>query len=141
MHTLKLAAPRLVLAGRQADVPRLLAAADLFVLPSLFEGLPLVVLEAMAASVPIVGTRVCGTEEAITDGFGGRLVEPQNSAALADAVVEALTQPQLIARWVHASRTRFEVEFSAARMADETAALYEGLLAKLQSEQKVLIHA
>ncbi|MEZ4869143.1 MAG: glycosyltransferase [Caldilineaceae bacterium] len=136
MQTLNVRPPRLTLAGRRTDVPRLLAAADLFVLPSLFEGLPLVVLEAMAASVPVIGTRVCGTEEAITDSFSGRLVEPQHSAALAESVVEALTQPQLTARWVHESRARFELEFSAARMADETVALYEGLLAKMLMEQQ-----
>lgn len=140
MQKLELAPPRLTLAGRRSDVPRLLAAADLFVLPSLFEGLPLVVLEAMAAGLPIVGTQVCGTEEAIIDGFSGRLVAPRNSAALREAVVEALTQPQLTTRWVHESRARFELEFSATRMADETAALYEGLLAKMPQEQTMLVH-
>lgn len=126
--------PRLILAGRRADVPRLLAAADLFVLPSLFEGLPLVVLEAMAENVPIIGTRVCGTSEAVTDGFNGRLVEAKNGQALAKAIIEALTQPSLTSRWVHSSRTRFEQEFSAARMADETATLYETLRTAAQQQ-------
>lgn len=125
---------RLIFAGRRNDVPALLAAADLFVLPSLFEGLPLVVLEAMANGIPVVGTRVCGTSEAITDGFNGRLVEAKDSRALANAVIEALRQPSLTARWVHAGRTRFEQEFSAARMAEETAAIYEALRAEVQSE-------
>jgi glycosyltransferase involved in cell wall biosynthesis len=133
MKALNIDTPRLVLAGRRTDVPDLLAAADLFVLPSLFEGLPLVVLEAMALNVPIVGTRVCGTSEAITDGFTGRLVEARNSSALAVAIIEALTQPSLTARWVHAGRTRFEQEFSAARMAAETTALYERLRTSAQS--------
>ncbi len=115
---------RLIMAGRRDDVPRLLAAANLFVLPSLFEGLPLVVLEAMANGVAVIGTRVCGTSEAIRDGWNGRLVEPKNSAALATAIVEVLTDPSLAARWAHAGRVRFEQEFTAARMANETAALY-----------------
>lgn len=124
---LKIHEPRLILAGRRNDVPSLLAAADLFVLPSLFEGLPLVVLEAMANGVPVIGTRVCGTSEAITDGFNGRLVEAKNSHALAIAIIEALRTPALTSRWAHAGRTRFEQEFSAARMAVETAARYEAL--------------
>ncbi|MFN8446339.1 MAG: glycosyltransferase [Caldilineaceae bacterium] len=130
MHHNDLTPPRLTLAGRRADVPRLMAAADLFVLPSLFEGLPLVVLEAMASGTPIVGTKVCGTEEAITDGYNGRLVEPRSSEALVNAITEALTQPQLTTRWINEGRTRFQREFSAERMANETSALYEGLLAK-----------
>lgn len=120
---------RLIWASHRHDVPRLLAAADLFVLPSLFEGLPLVILEAMANGTPIVATRVCGTSEAIRDGWNGRLVEAKNSQALAAAVVEALGNPALTKRWSHAGRTRFEQEFSAARMADETAALYERIRA------------
>lgn len=125
MQQLAIDPSRLIWAGRRSDVPRLLAAADLFVLPSLFEGLPLVILEAMANGVPIVATHVCGTSEAIRDGWNGRLVEAKNSEALATAVIEALGNPALTARWSHAGRTRFEQEFSAARMADETAALYE----------------
>ena len=117
--------PRLILTGRRNDVPALLAAADLFVLPSLFEGLPLVVLEAMANGVPVIGTRVCGTSEAINDGFNGRLVEAKDSHALATAISEALHKPSLTARWAHAGRTRFEQEFSAARMAEEMDTLYE----------------
>ena len=106
----------------------LMAAADLVVLPSLFEGLPLVVLEAMAAGLPVVGTRVCGTTEAVCDGMTGRLVEAQDAAALADAVLEVLERPELAARWGDARRRRFEREFQPARMARETAAVYEELL-------------
>jgi hypothetical protein len=115
------------LAGQRRDVPQLMAASDLFVLPSLFEGLPIVVLEAMAIGVPIVGTRICGTREAITDGVTGRLVEAKDAQALTGAIVAALQQPQVTARWSKAARLRFEREFSAARMAREVLAIYAAL--------------
>lgn len=114
--------------GRRPDVPALLAAADLFVLPSLFEGLPLSVLEAMGAGLPVVGTRGCGTAEAVRDGVTGRLVPPRDPAALARAVLEPLEQPDLGIRWGAAGQLRLEQEFSAARMAREAAALYQELL-------------
>jgi glycosyltransferase involved in cell wall biosynthesis len=114
--------------GRRDDVPALLAAADLVVLPSLFEGLPLVVLEAMAAGRPVVATRVCGTDEAVHDGVTGRLVPPGDAAALAAAVVEALTSPGLAARWSEAGRERWRREFTATRMVRETAAVYDEML-------------
>ena len=119
---------RVRFAGRRDDVPELLAAADVFVLPSLFEGLPLVVLEAMAAGLPVVGTRVCGTSEAVADGVTGRLVAAGDVAALAAAMIEVLTQPDLAARWGAAGRLRVDQEFSAARMARETDAVYQELL-------------
>lgn len=114
--------------GHRDDVPELMTAADLFVLPSLFEGLPLVILEAMAAGLPVIGTRVCGINEAVIDEITGRLVKAGNARMLAAAVLEALEQPGLAARWGEAGQKRFEREFTAARMAHETFAVYEGLL-------------
>ena len=118
------------LLGRRADVPDLLAAADLFVLPSLFEGLPLVILEAMAAGLPVIATRVCGTEEAVLDGVTGGLVPAGDGAALAGAILAVLTDPALAARWGAAGRRRLEEDFTAVRMARQTAALYEEVLAE-----------
>jgi glycosyltransferase involved in cell wall biosynthesis len=113
--------------GQRSDVAALMAAADLFVLPSMFEGLPLVALEAMAAGLPVVGTRVCGTDEVVVDGETGRLVEGGHAPALADAVSEVLADPSLAARWGAAGRRRVADEFTAARMARETLAVYETL--------------
>ena len=122
------------LAGQRNDVPDLMAAADLFVLPSLVEGLPLVVLEAMAAGLPVVGTRAPGTSEVIIDGVTGRLVPPGHLAgsgdvsALVDAILEPLQDPDLAARWGAAGQDLVEREFSAKRMARETADVYDELL-------------
>ncbi|MCX6049382.1 MAG: glycosyltransferase family 4 protein [Chloroflexi bacterium] len=114
-------------AGWRSDASELLAIADLFVLPSLFEGLPLVVLEAMAIGIPVVGTRVCGTWEAIEDGVNGRLVEARDSAALAAAVLEALTEPALVAEWCKAGRASIDQVFNVTRMVGELVMLYERL--------------
>ncbi len=119
---------RIIFAGRRSDVPELLAAADLLVLPSRFEGLPLVALEAMAAGLPVVGTRVCGTAEAVEDGVTGRLVEPGDPGALAAAILEALEDPTCARRWGEAGRERVRTEFSAERMARETAEIYREAL-------------
>jgi glycosyltransferase involved in cell wall biosynthesis len=115
-------------AGQRSDVPALLAAADVFVLPSLYEGLPLVALEAMGVGSPIVGTRVCGTEEVVDDGVTGRLVEAEDAAALAKALIEVLLRPDLRLRWGNAGRRRFAEQFTAARMARQMAGVYEEVL-------------
>lgn len=113
--------------GQRGDVPDLLAAADLFVLPSRFEGLPLAALEAMAASRPVVATRVGGTDEAVLDGVTGRLVEPGDPEALGAAIAASLACPEMAARFGAAGRARFLGAFTASRMADETARLYDRL--------------
>jgi glycosyltransferase involved in cell wall biosynthesis len=114
--------------GGRGDVSELMASSELLALPSLFEGLPLSALEAMAAGLPVVGTRVCGTSEAVTDGVTGRLVEPADPGALAGAILEVLQQPGLAARLGAAGRREVKRKFGAARMARETAAIYGELL-------------
>ncbi len=113
--------------GGSSDVGRLMASSDLLVLPSLFEGLPLVILEAMAIGIPVIATEICGTCEVIVDSVSGRLVEPGNPLAIAEAIVQALDQPQLAARWSQEGCARFARDFHAARMARETASHFAQL--------------
>lgn len=86
------ASPHLLVVGRvpHAEVPRYLAAADLLCLPSWDEGLPNVVREAHAAGRPVVATRVGGIPEAVHDPLLGRLVEPRQPEALAQALAAQL---------------------------------------------------
>jgi glycosyltransferase involved in cell wall biosynthesis len=80
------------------SVPRetlreLIDAATLVVLPSRSEGLGRVVLEASARSRPVVASRVGGIPELVEDGETGVLVQPEDAAALAAAVLRILDDP------------------------------------------------
>lgn len=55
---------------------------DVFVLPSLAEGLALVTLEALACGLPVICTTNTGTNDIITDGDNGFIVEPSDREAL-----------------------------------------------------------
>ncbi len=114
--------------GHRDDVPALLAAADLFVLPSRFEGHPLAALEALAMGLPVVGTRVCGLDEAVISGETGLLVEPDQPEALAAAVIELLGAPERCRRMGQAGRRLVGERYNARRMAWATMALYDLLL-------------
>jgi glycosyltransferase involved in cell wall biosynthesis len=74
-------------------------AADLVVLASRAEGYGMVLTEALAHGIPVVATRVGGVAEAVgRSGDGsvpGLLVPPENSAALAAALRDWLTDPAL----------------------------------------------
>jgi glycosyltransferase involved in cell wall biosynthesis len=91
--------------GARDDVPILLAVADVVVVPSRWEARALVIQEAMGLGRPIVATRVGGTPE-LTGADGARLVPPEDSAALADAVAAVLDDASLAARLGEAARQR-----------------------------------
>lgn len=79
----------------QKEVFKLYGIMDIFVMPSLYEGFGLSAAEAMAAGLPVVATRVDGLTEVIVDGENGFLVEAGNSAALSEAIVHMLSNPEL----------------------------------------------
>ena len=81
-------ASRVHFLGARTDGPQLVAELDVLAVPSLSEGTPLVTLEALSAGVPIVASRVGGIPDQVR-GFGRvALVPPDDSAALARAIVE-----------------------------------------------------
>jgi glycosyltransferase involved in cell wall biosynthesis len=110
--------------GRRKDIPELLACCNLSVLPSEAEGLPNAVLEAMAAGLPVVATRVGGVPEIIEDEVNGLLVSPQDSQALADAILRLLYDPELARRLSQAGQKRIRTDFSFDRLLAELGQLY-----------------
>lgn len=81
--------------GHQENISRILKTCDIFVLPSIKEAFGLVLLEAMAAQLPIVATNVGGIPEIIEDRKTGFLVPPQDSRALAQALLMLINNKAL----------------------------------------------
>jgi glycosyltransferase involved in cell wall biosynthesis len=117
-----------IFAGLRRDVPAVLSSLDVSVMPSLNEALSNVVLESMAAGAPTVATCVGGTPEAIVDGVTGVLVQPADSAALADAIVHLLQDRPVATRLGADARARIVDHFSVRRMVRATEDLYAELL-------------
>ena len=113
--------------GYRRDVPELISSFDLYALPSLWEGLPLALLEALAIGKPIVATRVGGNAEIVEDGVNGFIVEPRNPAALADAIVRALTDDDFKASVREVNKAKFMEQFREDVMVRNHAKLYERL--------------
>ena len=111
---------RLHLPGRVPDVAAWLRRAAVYVHPARWEGFGLAVLEAMVCGLPVVATNVSSLPELVVDGETGVLVPPDDPAALAAGVERALAEHG----FGPAGRERARSEFSVARMADRTAALY-----------------
>lgn len=74
-----------------AEIPDWLAASDLLCLPSRREGCPNVVLESLASGRPVAACAVGGVPEILSNS-SGRLVAPEDPAALGIAMHEILSQ-------------------------------------------------
>jgi glycosyltransferase involved in cell wall biosynthesis len=113
------------LPGRVPDVATWLRRADVLVHPVRWEGFGLALLEAMLAALPVVATDVSSIPEIVRDRQTGLLVPPDDAAALAAAVTRMLDDPR---DYGERGRARAQAEFSVARMADRTLAVYETAL-------------
>ena len=118
----RLADERVHLLGRVPDVAAWLRRADVLVHPVRWEGFGLALLEAMLASLPVVATRVSSIPEIVVDGETGLLVPPDDPGALAEAANRVLADPGTFGE---RGLSRARAEFSVARMADRTLAIYE----------------
>jgi glycosyltransferase involved in cell wall biosynthesis len=113
------------LPGRVPDVAAWLRRASVLAHPVRWEGFGLALLEAMLASLPVVATRVSSIPEIVADGETGLLVPPDDASALAAAVNRVLENP---GDYGGRGNARARAEFSVAKMADRTLAVYETAL-------------
>jgi glycosyltransferase involved in cell wall biosynthesis len=114
--------PDVFLAGWRGheDLPDGLNAADLLVLPSVHEQFGAVIVEAMACGLPALAVDAHGPAEIVDAGETGWLVPPDDEAALADALVEAVNGED-------ERRRRGERAYEAARGRYSWPALARGL--------------
>jgi glycosyltransferase involved in cell wall biosynthesis len=73
----------------RAEIVELLVTADVFAMPTLSDPFAIAAVEAMAAGVPVVVTSAAGCADVI-EPLGARVVPPADSAALRDALADAL---------------------------------------------------
>ncbi len=108
-------------AGRcsRSETASLRRRAAALVVPSTYEGMPLVVLEAMSDGVPVIASAVSGIPEIVIDGETGWLVPPERSAALAAALIEALSDPEEARVRGEAGRQRLDQRFRPHHAARE----------------------
>jgi glycosyltransferase involved in cell wall biosynthesis len=98
------------------DVRPIIAESSVFVLPSYYEGTPRTVLEAMAMGRPIVTTHVPGCRETVIDGENGFLVPAKDPNALANAMMQFITSPELILRMGKRSRQIAEEKYDVHKV-------------------------
>lgn len=75
------------------ELPRLYRGARMLLLPSLYEGFGLTALEAMACGTPVIAANTSSIPEVV--GEAGLLVKPEDTGAIADAILHLLTDETL----------------------------------------------
>jgi glycosyltransferase involved in cell wall biosynthesis len=105
--------------------------ARVVVLPSLSEGLGRVVIEAMATGTPVIGSRVGGIPDLVTDGVTGFLVPAGDEAALAERVRRLLADADAARAMGARGRAFVEPRFS-------TRTFVEGYASVLGAAQTLL---
>ena len=117
----------------RTDAPALLDDCDVFILPSLSDARPRSIIEAMYLGKPAVSTTVGGIPTLIQDGVTGLMVPPSDVGALAHAIEQLASNPELRARMGAAAKAWSHAEVRPERAAERLAALYRRLVdAKLR---------
>jgi len=124
--------PRVVVTGWTDDPRPCYAAMDVLVLPSAREGLPVSLLEGASMRLPIVGTRVTGIVDAVTDGETGTLVPAGDVDALREAISRYLGDPSLRRQHGDAGRERALRLFQRDRICE---AFYQEYLLHLRAKK------
>ncbi|MBC8239311.1 MAG: glycosyltransferase family 4 protein [Alphaproteobacteria bacterium] len=111
------------------QVEQAFSTANIFALPSHAEGLSIALLEAMAHGLAIVATPVGAHAEVIENGENGLLVPPGDSAALATALHQIITDKTLRQRLGRAARERFLAKYDITRTTDRFRTIYDEVMA------------
>lgn len=116
--------------------------ADLFVLPCRTardgdrDGLPNVLMEAQSQALCCLSTRAAAVAELIEDGATGRLVPPEDPAALAAALAELIRDPQRRAALGAAGAERVRRDFGSDSGIDRLHARFAAAEATPRAERR-----
>ena len=119
---------RIVLTGfvPDQDLAALYSGATVFVYPSLYEGFGLPVLEAMQCGTPVITSRTSSMPEVAGDA--AVLVDPTDEDALAQVMLNVMSQPELCAELKRRSLAQ-AARFSWRRCAADILRIYQEAVA------------
>ena len=117
-------ADRIFLAGAIPDAGKLLSAFDIFTLTSVKEGLPYVLLEAGVAGIPVVGSRIPGITDIVSEPSCSLLAPPKDHSSIAAALEKLLGSASERARLGKNLEEQVRSRFSLASMVMEMQRLY-----------------
>lgn len=95
------------------EMPAVYNEANIFCLPSQNETFGQVFIEAMSCGLPVIGTKVGGIPEIISDSYNGFLVPPDDPSILAQKMEQLLTNDEIRQKFIHAGVKVVKEKFTA----------------------------
>lgn len=99
-------------------VPSYFRRASIFCLPTQVEAFGIVFLEAMFARIPVVAPGIGALPDFIEDNVNGRLVEPNDVASLAEALITLLDAPEKCRKFAEKSLERVSGRYTWEAVGD-----------------------
>jgi glycogen synthase len=140
-HVLQEAGTRVQLLGACDDRTKsqLLDACDVLALPSSIESFGIVFIEAWAHRKPVIGCRTTAMSTLIGDGVDGLLVPYGDSGALAEAIVQTLTDTERAAAMGRAGYAKVTREYTWAAVGRRVAAAYVRMVGRAPVRARAVV--
>jgi len=125
---------KILLLGKRSDVEFIVNIFDIEVLLKNAqvhgEGISNSIIEYMALSKPVIGTRGGGTDELITDGYNGFLLDSGDVELLINRITELASDNELRSKLGTNAKQMVVDKFDLRKMTNEYIDLYVRLLSK-----------
>jgi glycosyltransferase involved in cell wall biosynthesis len=119
------------------ELPEYFAAADVVVLSSVREQFGSALVEGMACGLPAVAVDRFGPADIVRPGHTGWLVEPDDEAAMAGALAQAIDHPEERRRRGAAARRDVMLRFAWPALADRLCSLFAEVVAASDDDTAV----
>lgn len=120
---------KIIFTGPREDIPRLMSVLDIAVHASSNpEPFGLVIIEAMAAGKPVIATAAGGVLDIIEDGKNGLLVPVKDSQAMAQAMLQIISDKEKAKQMSLAARRRVSEAFTIQHQVTAIQELYDTIL-------------
>ena len=111
-------------------IPGFINKMDIFIIPSISdsETFGVAAVEAAACQLPVIASDIGGLPEVITHDKTGFLVPPRNSQAIADRIIQLITDTKLRQRMGKDARRRVKEDYDWSQNSRQMEQLYQTVL-------------
>ena len=121
--------------GRCADAQLMMQLLDVVALTSVSEGCPNVLIEAAELGVPAVTTAAGGAVELIMDGETGFVVPRKDSAAMAERIIQLISNQKMRHSIIQAARSRVRSQFSMSQTLAKMNDVYRRAITRVTADE------